>query len=1025
MYFAGPGNCYLMKQVQISYICIILQALKTYIRANYVTYRVPVGANAIVYAFLLIFLFGLLPGQAKSSANDNVDSALAWEAEGNSLFFSRHFDEAAALFSDAYMSTSELDNVLIPAGYAFKAGTSFYQAGLFEEALRYLQKAEAVLEQVPGPDYTALVMLYTNMGAANIKMARFSLAISYYQQAEALLLATRGRHHPFMGSIYLNMGVIFHYGGDYENCRLYYDRSLQLFRENESAYRASISRVLHNLGMLAYDRGDYDRALAYFRESKEYSTSDNASTLTSTYNNMARSLNKMGAYDEAERYYLKAIVLTRDTFGSNHPELGLFALNYASFLSRLNRHDDALEVITEIAPAFEERYDSWHPHQARYREVMADIWLRMGDAEKAMHYAEKAADILNDYQRDIGGMAEKTGYNPAVRNFVLTNKKQQAFILKQMADLAGCADDHLQYKKRKYDLLSEAVNVVGDLHVDYSSKHSSMTLTGDEKETFVSAADAAYVLHKLTGDRKYLHKAFEISGLARGAVLTQVIKGFEGFRVADVPVSYQKEEASLQRKLHMLDALIAEESERVSPNSERIAYWNDQLFDANMRYQELTNILERDYPEYYQLKYKAGVMDVSAIQAQLQDGQVLAEYLMGDGVLLIFVISDTSFHVYRQTLDASFFAHQENVHAAFHLDHAFFGGKPEYLSFTGSSHALYQILLESVMEDFDPSSLVIVPDETLSLLPYEVLLTSPAREDMPDYAGLPYLIKKIPVSYTYSSALMFGEQDQGGRRETDAPLEALVMAPVYGDKDLAPGIALHDHDFTPRDMLMPLPGAGKEAAFVKDHFGGNLLAGEEATKQAFFDYAEVADILHLSMHAIVDTVHPMHSRLVFQSTNRDAGFENLYAYEIYGMQMPASLAVLSACNTGAGKVVSGEGIMSFTRSFLYAGVRNILMTLWAVPDLASTTLVKGFYAELSEETPKHVALQRAKLDFLEDALPSKAHPYFWAGYVTIGDISPLQPAPKDQGKSAAGILVWVVHGVIILLLGIRGIQVLT
>jgi len=1012
-----------IKQVQISYICIILKAINIHTAPVTLLRRASRDARGFLYVFLVFLVLADPPQATASGANPGKD-IFTREEQGNELFLSRRFEEAAALFREAYYDTEGLDNALVPAGFAFKAGTAYHQAGDFEKALSYLQRAEVVLEQVPGPDFNAQIMLYTNIGAVKIKMARFSRAVAYYQKAEALVLASRGRNHPFMGSIYLNMGVIFHYGGDHENCRRYYDRSLQLFRENEAAHRSSISRVLHNLGLLAYDRADYEQALAYFRESQEFIVPNDASTRASTYNNMARCMNRMGAYEEAEEHYLRAIELTREAFGNSHPELGSFALNYASFLARLDRHEDALQVITEITPVFEERYDSLHPLQARYRETMADLWLRSGNVDKAMHYAEKAADILFHYQKELGGLAERSGYNPAIRNFLLTNLKQQASIRNQMAEQAVTAEDRLENKKRRLLALTEAISVVADLRVDYAGEYSKMTLAGEEKGTFVAAADAAVELYQLTGDRGFLHQAYEISGQAKGAVLTQVIKGFEGFRVADVPASYQQEEAELQRKLHMLEMLISEESERIHPNRERIAYWKDQLFETSLRYQELTEILEREYPEYYRLKYEAGVMDVQAIQDNLQEGQVLVEYLMNDHTLFVFAFSETTYQVYRQELDASFFVDQRHLHDAFNLDHALFGGRSGYLSFTASAHSLYQLLLEPVMRDFDPESLIIVPDEKLSLLPFEVLLTAPARTDMPDYAGLDYLVRKLPVSYAYSSALMFDTQQNSDHRGRAAPLEALVMAPSYGEPGSAPGLAMQEYGFTGRDLLMPLPGALKEAAFVREHFGGRMLSGEEATKQAFFDHVEEADILHLAMHAIVDTINPMHSRLVFRTAEQGASVDNLFAYEIYGMQIPARLAVLSACNTGAGKVVSGEGVMSFTRSFLYAGVRNILMTLWGVPDQASTTLIRHFYAELSEQVPKHQALQRAKLDFITQSLPSKAHPYYWAGYVTIGDVSPLEPRPEEPEQPATRHLVWVVNALVLMLLGYRGLRML-
>ena len=107
------------------------------------------------------------------------------------------------------------------------------------------------------------------------------------------------------------------------------------------------------------------------------------------------------------------------------------------------------------------------------------------------------------------------------------------------------------------------------------------------------------------------------------------------------------------------------------------------------------------------------------------------------------------------------------------------------------------------------------------------------------------------------------------------------------------------------------------------------------------------------------------------------------------MNFNGELAVLSACNTGTGKLEQGEGIMSLARGFIYSGIPSIVMTLWTVEDQPSAELITAFYQYLAKGMPKPVAMNNAKMDYLNQAGPLEAHPYFWAGYVNIGDISPL------------------------------------
>jgi CHAT domain-containing protein len=158
---------------------------------------------------------------------------------------------------------------------------------------------------------------------------------------------------------------------------------------------------------------------------------------------------------------------------------------------------------------------------------------------------------------------------------------------------------------------------------------------------------------------------------------------------------------------------------------------------------------------------------------------------------------------------------------------------------------------------------------------------------------------------------------------------------------------------------------------------------------------------------MVDDQNPMYSNLAFgkdQSVKED-GYLN--TFELFNMKLNARMAVLSACNTGVGALQKGEGIMSLARGFYYAGCPDVVMTLWPVEDKMSSDLVTDFYHQLSEGKSKAEALRFAKLNFLKSADPLRAHPYFWAGYVNIGDNSPLVKQQKESPRVAiawAGIL---------------------
>jgi CHAT domain-containing protein len=186
--------------------------------------------------------------------------------------------------------------------------------------------------------------------------------------------------------------------------------------------------------------------------------------------------------------------------------------------------------------------------------------------------------------------------------------------------------------------------------------------------------------------------------------------------------------------------------------------------------------------------------------------------------------------------------------------------------------------------------------------------------------------------------------------------------------------------------LVPLRFISEEIRNISDIMDCRHFDAFDATEKAFKEEAPYYDILHLAMHTLINDEDPMYSQLVF-TLNNDTVEENdglLNAYEIFNMRLSARMAVLSACNTGSGKMQKGEGIMSMARGFIYAGVPSIIMTLWAVEDRSGSVLMSKFYGNLHEGMEIDEALQEAKLQYLAGSDQLSAHPYLWSGYVSIG-----------------------------------------
>ncbi len=196
----------------------------------------------------------------------------------------------------------------------------------------------------------------------------------------------------------------------------------------------------------------------------------------------------------------------------------------------------------------------------------------------------------------------------------------------------------------------------------------------------------------------------------------------------------------------------------------------------------------------------------------------------------------------------------------------------------------------------------------------------------------------------------------------------------------------------------------QEARTIARLFHGVTFLRQAATADQFKKAAPEYNILHLALHAFTDDEDPTYSGLIFSENTTGTGSNILHAYELSNMSLNADLVVLSACNTGGGKLAKGEGVMSLARAFRHANCPNIVMSLWQADDEATGKIMADFYRGLKNGLRKDVALQQAKLNYL--ATNRKCFPYYWSEFVLLGGSDPISRPSSDLWlKWAMGLLV--------------------
>ncbi len=241
----------------------------------------------------------------------------------------------------------------------------------------------------------------------------------------------------------------------------------------------------------------------------------------------------------------------------------------------------------------------------------------------------------------------------------------------------------------------------------------------------------------------------------------------------------------------------------------------------------------------------------------------------------------------------------------------------------------------------------------------------------------------------------------------------LLALSLQADSSVAGNAQAGQRIDTLRGTLGALPWARTEVSTIVEMLGGTPYFDEDASEANFKANAGRYNILHLATHALVDDTNPMFSKFVFSDTEDSTEDGYLNTYELYSMDLNAELAVLSACNTGFGKVQRGEGISNLAKGFLHAGCPSVVVSLWQVADSKSTlSLMSDFYAELAAGKRKDAALRDAKLRYLDQASPVTADPFYWAGFVPVGNRQPL------SGTTSHHLWLLVIGGAALIAIGV-------
>jgi len=433
------------------------------------------------------------------------------------------------------------------------------------------------------------------------------------------------------------------------------------------------------------------------------------------------------------------------------------------------------------------------------------------------------------------------------------------------------------------------------------------------------------------------------------------------------------------------------------PDAARIADLQKEIEKADDERERLESEIRRTNPRYANLKYPA-TFDLAQTQATLDEKTVLLEYQSGADASFLFAVGKNEFQVARLPNEKALRRSIETLRRSVSTPTRV--GLANYLA---EGRELYKSLLAPVEKLLKSKTKIVVSaDGALNYLPFEVLLTNDATSA--SFDKLPYLVRDFEISYTPSASVLANLKSADDAAKPPKAFLAFA-APDYAANranqnlvsQTTPAGSAENRSLNLTDLrnakieaerIASLFPAGQAAVFT----GAQATEDRAKTNELLSQYR----YLHFAVHGLIDEEQPQFSSLVLslpktddqpESGNPKSKIEEdglLQTPEIFNLRMRADLVTLSACETGLGQELRGEGIVGLTRAFFYAGTRSVLVSLWKVDDASTAELMTDFYELLRKngERDKAAALRQAQLKLI--AGNRFSHPYYWAAFILQG-----------------------------------------
>jgi CHAT domain-containing protein len=869
----------------------------------------------------------------------------------------------------------------------------------FQHALAINQLAYILAEQAGDKSVTAFVLLHAGSlyGWTGTSEKSPELALEYFRRS--LKKAEECGFKEIIAKSLINSAVVYQVGlGEYSQAAEYYQKGLKL--AEELGNRQLTIQALNNLAVILRARGNNAKSMELqlkslkMAESRLNSGSD-WRYLSMVLMNIAATFEAQGNFEQVVANSQKALeavekaIMLGDTAAKSTKAgtLVFLGINYkrqGNLSSAMEYYQKSLELVEEIGNTLATPKNSFIATTKMY---IGDVFVAenktiqaIATYQEVLQLAEKSKDknkmldpLLTLSKMYLLSTDHRKALDFAERAVKAAEEISRFPYICDALVTAAKAHQKLNQPKEAGQALTRAIDII---------EHLREQLAGgvlDRQRSFERAVAPYHAMIDFQVDQKRFAEAFSYAQRAKGRTLLELLQNGRTNIDKSASPAEREQERQLTGKIVSLNRQVTSEKLKSQPDEIRMAELEEQLKKARLEFDAFQTTLYTAHPE---LKVQRG--EIRPIT--LDD----AARLIPDAktALLDFIVTDENVHLFVLTKSAS--AQPALNTYTIKIERKSLAEKVERFhgrmanrdyDFQSLSQELYELLLKPAQKQLqNRTNLIISPDNVLWDLPFQVLQSPDLR----------YLIEDAAISYAPSLSVL--REMQLVRNKKQAPAKASLLAlgnPALGDrsKELAKFVKMDAE-------LQPLPEAAAQVRALERLYGKTLsrvYTGTAAREELVKEQSAYYRILHLATHGILNDVSPIYSHVLLSQTQGTSDEDGLLeAWEMMNLDLNADLVVLAACETARGRAGAGEGMIGMTWALFVAGCPRTVVSQWKVEASSTTALMVEFhkrfktrYGATKSAVSTAEAIRQAALKVMRN--PEYAHPFYWGGFVVVGD----------------------------------------